>query len=139
MVRDKFFYSGLAGFALGIFFRSFYDFGPISWQFLIFLAGAIFVGCFILKNFRQITLAVFILAIGLGIGRFDWSADKEIAADLKAKIGQTILLEGIISTEPDERETNTKLTIDIASTTGKILATVAPYPKFSYGDKVQLR
>src|SRR3989338_746306 len=139
MTRDKFFYFGLFGFALGIFFRSFFDFGAIFWQFLIFLAGAILVAGFILKNFRKVTLTIFILAAGLGIWRFDLSADKGIAPALENKVGNMVLLEGIISAEPDERETNTKLTIDLASTTGKILATVAPYPKFSYGDKVQLR
>ena len=138
-MRDKFFYFGLLGFALGIFFRSFYDFGAIFWQFLIFLAGAILVASFILKNFRQVTLAIFILAAGLGIWRFDFSADKEISPALENHVGQIVLFEGLISAEPDERENNTKLTIDIASTTGKILATVASYPKFSYGDKVKLR
>ena len=138
-MRDKFFYFGLLGFALGISFRSFYDFGAIFWQFLIFLAGAILVASFILKNFRQVTLAIFILAAGLGIWRFDFSADKEISPALENHVGQIVLFEGLISAEPDERENNTKLTIDIASTTGKILATVASYPKFSYGDKVKLR
>ncbi len=139
MTRDKVFYSVIFGFAIGIFFRSFFDFGASFWQFLIFLAGAIFAASFFLKNFRQITLAVFILAVGLGIGRFDWSADKGIMPVLENKVGQTVLLEGIISAEPDERETSTKLTIDIASTTGKILATVASYPEFNYGDQIHLR
>src|SRR3989344_3239174 len=139
MTRDKFFYFGLFGFALGIFFRSFFDFGAIFWQFLIFLAGAILVAGFILKNFRSTALTIFILAAGLGIWRFDLSANKGISPDLENRVGQMVLLEGIISAEPDERETNTKLTIDLVGTTGKILATVAPYPKFSYGDKVQLR
>ncbi|MEK7147476.1 MAG: ComEC/Rec2 family competence protein, partial [Patescibacteria group bacterium] len=139
MTRDKVFYSVIFGFAIGIFFRSFFNFGAIFWQFLIFLAGAIFAASFFLKNFRQITLAVFILAVGLGIGWFDLSADKGITLDLENKVGQTVLLEGIISAEPDERETSTKLTIDIASTTGKILATVASYPEFNYGDQIHLR
>src|SRR3989338_5655016 len=139
MTRDKFFYFGLFGFALGIFFRSFFDFGAIFWQFLIFLAGAILVAGFILKNSHQVTLAILILAAGLGIWRFDLSADKGIAPTLENKVGNMVLLEGIISAEPDERETNTKLMIDLASTMGKILATVAPYPKFYYGDKVRLR
>src|SRR3990167_11078473 len=138
-MRDKIFYAAIFGFALGMFFRSFFDFGTIFWQFLIFLAGAILVAGFILKNFRSTALTIFILAAGLSIWRFDLSANKGISPDLENKVGNMVLLEGIISAEPDERETNTKLTIDLASATGKILATVAPYPKFSYGDKVQLR
>ena len=139
MARDKFFYAGLAGFAIGIFFRSFYDFGAIFWQFLIFLAGAVLVAGFISRNRHLVLPAVFIFAVGLGVGRFDLSANRGIAPALETKIGQTVLLEGIISAEPDERETTTKLTIDPASSTGRVLVTVASYPEFSYGNKVKLR
>lgn len=163
MARDKFFYLGLAGFTLGIFFRSFYDFGAIFWQFLIFLAGAIFAAGLIsikansekAKPFSDkkvsplFLVAFFILFVGLGVWRFDFSADKGIAPALENKIGGgMVLLEGIISAEPDERETTTKLTIDIEPAArlsarqdeaGRVLATIASYPEFNYGDKVQLR
>ncbi|OHA27118.1 MAG: hypothetical protein A3D52_02300 [Candidatus Taylorbacteria bacterium RIFCSPHIGHO2_02_FULL_44_36] len=157
MTRDKFFYFGLFGFALGIFFRSFYDFGASFWQFLIFLAGAILVAGLIshkafhkAKPFSEkkvsplFLISVIFFAASLGVWRFDFSVDKGIVPKLEEKVDQTVLLEGIISVEPDERENNTKLTIDIeedrsASSAGKILVTVAPYPKFSYGDKVKLR
>ena len=156
MTRAKFFYLGLAGFALGVFFRSFYDLGASFWKFLIFLAGAILVASLISKKSKKakpfsekkvsplFLISVAIFASGLGVWRFDFSADKGIVRTLEEKIGQTVLLEGVISVEPDERENNTKLTIDIekdrlASSAGKILATVALYPEFSYGDKVQLR
>lgn len=153
MARDKIFYAIIAGFAGGIFIRSFFDFGASFWQFLIFLAGAILVAGFILSRFSSTKIedprfsiaksgvlpATFILAVALGIWRFDLSANKEIAPALENKVSQTVLLEGIISAEPDERETNTKLTIDPASSAGRVLITTASYPEFSYGDKVQLR
>ncbi|TSC67209.1 MAG: hypothetical protein CEO19_315 [Parcubacteria group bacterium Gr01-1014_73] len=139
MSREKVFYSAIFGFAIGIFFRSFSDFDAGFWQFLIFLASAIFAGNLILRNFRSTTLAIFILAAGLGVWRFDLSADRGIAPALENKVGEMVLFEGIINAEPDERETSTKLTIDIASSSGRILATVSTYPEFNYGDRVQLR
>ena len=126
MTRDKFFYFGLFGFALGIFFRSFYDFGASFWQFLIFLAGAILVAGLIshkafhkAKPFSEkkvsplFLISVIFFAASLGVWRFDFSVDKGIVPKLEEKVDQTVLLEGVISVEPDERENNTKLTIDI--------------------------
>src|SRR3989338_8921126 len=114
MARDKFFYFGLLGFALGIFFQSFYDLGASFWQFLIFLAGVIFVAGLISENTNPrrggvsylFLISVAIFAGGLGVWRFDFSADKGIVRILQEKVSQTVLLEGIISVEPDERENN---------------------------------
>ena len=52
---------------------------------------------------------------------------------------QDVNLKGIVVQEPDVRETNTKLVIEIEGIKGKILATAGNYPEYRYGDKLSIK
>ena len=126
----------ISGFALGIFFRSFFDFG---WQF-----GALFiiVGAFIFLFSRLkisgafIFISVFLFASGLGILRYEVKDASAISLGLEAKMGQKVLLKGVIAEEPDERENSTRL-IFKSETGDKILLITSRYPEYFYGDIVE--
>src|SRR3989338_7433963 len=98
-----------------------------------------------------IILALLIVSTGLGMLRFDFadrSAEKEA---LNPYLGQTIVFEGIVADEPDERETTTRLTIRFQarflpaggrSLTNpremKVLVITNREPRFEYGDRLRI-
>jgi competence protein ComEC len=122
----------ITGFIGGITLRSFVDFGWALALFFIFLGIVIFFLCLITEDSRLIVLiAIFIIAVGLGIGRYEFKDLK----NTELPEGK-IVLEGIISDEPDERENYTRLVLE--SDNNKILLYAAHYPEFYYGDKIKV-
>ena len=119
------------------------------------------------KNRLVLTFATLaLLGVILGIARMNVS-DLYSESQLDSFVGKPIFAEGIVVSEPDVREHNTKLTIKLSqiektpglpcseplpctehcsgtavcSITGlneKILVTVPIYPEYSYGDKVKM-
>ena len=89
MTRDKFFYLGLAGFALGVFFRSFYDLGASFWKFLIFLAGAILCFRANLRSTSELTIITFVMLIALNISYWTIKVTIKRKNKLQATIGAT--------------------------------------------------
>lgn len=122
----------LAGFVSGISLRSFVNFGPALAGFFIFL-GIIFLFLrFVIHNSRfMILVAIFIISAGFGILRYELKDYKK--TDLSEG---RIMLEGVIVSEPDERENYTRLIININD--NKILLYAYHYPEFRYGDKVKV-
>lgn len=103
---------------------------------------------FISEEHRKVVVVVFVFMLGalFGVGRI-WYSDLYSESKLNSFVGQKINVEGIITGEPDVRETNTKLTVRLSSlvvgttTTPvreKILVTVPLYPEFKYGDKLKM-
>jgi len=77
-----------------------------------------------------------ILAFGLG---FSWYAYKVIPPDLSGfQIGQQVQLEGVVIDEPDERENYTRLVVEYEKGL-RILVYTNHYPKFIYGDKIEMQ
>jgi len=149
----------IAGFAVGIAFRSLFDFG---WPFAVFLLmlGIILIIYFFflhrtndllksdLNKSFVLVAGLFVFAAGAGVLRFSLSEDGARGRALDPYLGATTILEGTIADEPDARETHTKLTIAVTSVgagekktalSTKILVMAAPYPAFSYGDTVIIR
>src|SRR3989344_1527391 len=113
-MRNNIFYAIVFGFTLWIFFRSFFEWGYFFVALFIFLALIIFVSSFLFHNIKNIIvlISIFILTFGLGIFRFHVS-DIKPPLYLEQQIGSSIELQGIIVDEPDQRESNTKLTVEI--------------------------
>ncbi len=144
----KLFYILVIGFIVGIAFRSFFDFG-LSFTIFVITLGAILC---VFRSFRSESLSIIILffAIGLGILRFDFADVSNERFALDAKIGQKIIIEGIVIDEPDERENNTRIIIKPIfessvdsfgindSKYGRIIAIVDQYPIWEYGDMVRI-
>ena len=151
-MNDKWFYILSAGFILGVFLRSFFDWGwPVIFLFsLLSLAILLYAGIFTSsKTIRNafILSSLFLFIFALGVFRFHISDQATGDPLLEQRVGEKITVEGVIIDEPDERERNVKLTIALeeifengTSTTldSKVLATTELYPKFNYGDKVKV-
>lgn len=155
------------GFTSGIAIRSFLDFG-IAFSVFILLLGVIFyLVKFSLRAFSfsyLIYISIFLVALGLGMIRFDIADLNKGTVALDAQINKRVVLEGIVVDEPDVRETHTKLTVEIIyrpedivfssdphrphpsektissglSDTSKLLVITEHHPEFLYGDKVVL-
>ena len=153
-MRVNYLYISIAGFAIGILFRSFFDFGFSFSIFLIALSSALFFlyRVYYRKLFSAeiIIIALFILSSALGILRFDIANLNKGNPALDAIVGQEIDAYGIVADEPDERENHTKLIIDFEniispfsssanSINGKAIITADIYPKFSYGDRIYIK
>lgn len=143
------------GFILGIAIGSIFHI-----NFWTFVAGGVLgLVCFVYKYFvaekdRQIYLIVsfFIFGILFGVGRVSFSNLYE-TSKLEKFLGSKIEVVGIIVSEPDVREHNTKLTVrvdeiisvgektcsELCSTIAeKVLISVPIYPEYNYGDKLKL-
>ena len=137
------------GFISGIAIGSFIHIPSQFFAVLIALTAIFFVyRYFVEDNDRRIiTLcAIALLGILLGVGRMSVS-DLYSKSNLNNFLGQSIRAEGIIVDEPDVRETNTKLTVELSKIFSggeiievkeKILVTIPIYPEYSYGDKIKI-
>ncbi len=107
------FYTISSGFLVGVLIRSFvyFDFS------YILLFGLISFGLILLcVMFRQkshlLLVAIFLLALSLGVWRFQ-IADRSGNPDVDNFVEENVIIHGMIVDEPDERETNLKLTVRI--------------------------
>src|SRR3989344_3811645 len=144
-MRDRVFYSICFGFVFGVLLRSFLtlDF-YLSIAFCLISLGLILFFSLVSWNKWGIITGVFILAFSLGILRFQ-IADTPSPKVFESQVGQKVSFPGEVVNEPDKRENNQKLTIEVgeggdprqggASRT-KILATIGLDTSFKYGDKV---
>lgn len=130
IMNDRILYGGLAGFVAGIFVRSFVDLGAVFSLFLILLSAVLF-----LINKRVLLFALFLFAAGLGILRYDFADRSGPQVVFDSYVGQTVTFEGVVSDEPDERESVTRLIVAVEKT--KILVTVGREPKYAYGDRLR--
>lgn len=136
-----FFYPLIGGFAAGILLRSFFAIGLPEVGFAAVIAAALLALGF-RREERSLTLAAIVcFGIVLGICRYTLGEDA-LPYPLVDSLGEGRMIgTGIIVTDPDLREGNTKLTIDLdtvngATTTLRILATVPRFPALVYGDRV---
>lgn len=147
-MKQSFLYVLIGGFATGILFRSYFDLGFSFSIFLIALSGALFL--FHYLNHKQrgrtslfVVSALFVLFAGVGMLRFDVADLNRGSVVLDEKVGQEVVLEGVIVDEPDERENNTRLIVNITPRQGlgqsKAIVTTDIHPRFSYGDKVEIK
>ncbi|MEK7208555.1 MAG: ComEC/Rec2 family competence protein [Patescibacteria group bacterium] len=107
-------------------------------------------------NFSIVLTAVFMLAFGLGVLRYDFADSDKAKTALGSYVGESVTLEGIIRDEPDVREKVTRLIISLSdsdkgqtlslengltlkSSGAKILITTDKAPEYLYGDRLLVR
>lgn len=152
-MEGKLLYASCISFALGILARSLFFVNTFFVGFLALLSGVFFAYGALLKFrnsqfFKTILVCSFLLAwCVLGIVRvhiFDMDRGDSI---LNSLVVDQVTVLGIVSDEPDERENNTRLTVDFETATfdtkvyrvkSKGIVTVDLYPQFSYGDKIKI-
>jgi len=135
----------ILGFAGGIFFRSFFNFGI---AFPIFLA---FLGFVLIVSYRwgphkivtTLFVATALFGSSLGILRYE-QTETAPNPSLEVLVGRNVGAVGIVVEEPDEREKSTLLHVRLTSVNGevleeKVLAAAQMYPKTMYGDEVRLQ
>lgn len=132
------------GFIAGIFARSIATVGSATALFLFILA-LIALGAAQEPSRRVVagTIAAVLVAFALGVWRMDGVVLRHDPY-LDAHIGKTVVLEGVVSAEPDVREENVRLSVraDTASSTAitaTVLAIVPPHSSVSYGERVRVR
>ncbi len=159
----SFFYISVLSFIAGVAFCSLFDLGIYFGLFLILLSGLLLL-VWVARRRNSIIkddlggksrLFLFIfftfLFFGLGFLRCSVSNEMQDRQNFDDFVGQKISAIGIVTNEPDEREDNTKLTVEILEicdsaetdfasqnpSKTKILLTVSHYPQYEYGDKIE--
>lgn len=136
----------ILGFVIGVFTRSFYAFGNA------FPLWFVLVGCVLAalgmwertRSHRYLALAFFLFALALGAARMDAAIPLHAPA-LERLVGETVALDGVLTSAPDARESSTRLSIETRHITYRresidihtgVLAIAPPHVAVHYGDIV---
>lgn len=137
------FWAVISGLLLGVMVRSFFTlgFGFVA------LGLVIGMGLLFLQQRSALVLALVCIGCALGVLRMQ-SGIVEPLNLLDAQRGNTVVLQGTVSAEPDAREKSTRLTLDVDSVTFasstyatnvRVLVNAPPYTNVSFGDRVSAR
>lgn len=134
-MSQKYIVTILTGFVVGVLLRSFSDFGWAGVGFFVFLGAVLLIVSSITDGRKLIaSIAIFLMAAGLGMARYEIKDARDLSLDKEA--GSRVVLQGIISDEPDERENYTRLVVE--TNNSKILVYTQHYPEFKYGDEIKI-
>ena len=142
-MKDRIFYVICAGFMAGVFLCSLFSINIYVGILLCVISIGIF--CFhkfISKSKWGILAGIFIFALSLGIFRFDFSENNIVTlldswSGQQIEAGQSVSLSGMISDEPQIKENNQKLIVEVGDERDlKILVTTDFNEEFKYGDIV---
>lgn len=144
-----YFFYFVSFFLIGVAFRSFI----IGWVQVIVAVVIVLFLFFLFLCFEKVSkpyLAVCLSSMALVVGIVRYDIQEYVAAShvLDAFIGEQIIVEGIISEEPEVRDKNTRLTVDV-NFVGQVPDSLAPaytrlifsasrYSSYLYGDKVRI-
>lgn len=140
------------GFIISIFISSFFHIGISFALFLIFISIIIFLyRKYIVEDLAEkqkiFYIGLFLLSIGLGILRYEIRDTRNIDTYVESYVGHSAAFEGMISDEPQKKETATTLIVQLKNNivgsstipvSGKILVSTDLYPEFEYGDTVKI-
>ncbi|MDO8572864.1 MAG: ComEC/Rec2 family competence protein [bacterium] len=144
-MRAQWFLILVAGFTIGVAFRSFINLGGAFTLFLIFTAVSLFLFFVTRREKRVILVSLIMFSIGLGMFRYDLSDLYHGDPFLNDHIENEISVRGFVSEEPDLRSDHVNLTVDIVEidTTGekhpvktRALVITDRYPSWNYGDEI---
>jgi len=150
MTSSKVFLYFCLSFILGIFLNSLFSISQLVWLgFFVFGIVWIMLSLFG-RNKEMAVLAFCLILIGIGAWRYQSVEFKIMNNELREfnNQEQTITLIGVVSAEPDVRESNIKLEIDSQELIvgdekidilGKALVTTNRYPGYNYGDKLKIK
>ena len=132
------FYTGVIGVILGIGVRTFYVLDHFVVLLFILLSLAMAV-CYRRASVagpapELLLISVALLALALGILRYDVAARAESNPALEAELGQSIMIAGVVVREPDIRQYNTQLYVETSE--GLLLVLTDRYVNVKYGDVV---
>lgn len=136
-MREKIFYSATLGFALGVLLRSYFAIDSYFLLVLVFIGVVVLGYFFISKNAWVLVFSLFVLTLSLGVLRFA-GADK-VPTQFENLVGQETELSGTLVRQPDWRENNQKLQVELENSSQQVsvLVTTDFTQTFEYGDKVK--
>jgi len=137
-MQDRIFFATCFGFIFGVLLRSLVSLNLYTSIFIGVLATALFL-IFTLTSKQKwgVIFAVFLLSFSLGVLRFH-VADTDAPEVFEFKIEAVASFVGVIVDEPDNRENNQKLTVEVKEDNAKtkVLITTNFGENFRYGDEI---
>ena len=140
-------YAIVFGFLFGAFVRSFVAFGWHSIGFLVFCAVAIVSTAFFARTGirNAIIAAITLVAIAAGGARMHKSTfSGDVALDVW--VGERVVIEGVVSDEPDARENNVRIPVRVESVAStsvasdvKVLVVAPLHTDVEYGDRISAK
>ena len=148
MSKSKILFYFCLSFISGVFLASFLT-PPLLVAGAGLILGILLVSVF-WKYKKLVVFGFCLIFLVLGIWRYSSSILKKENNQLKNYNGKEALtLIGVVSSEPDVREENTKLKINLEKVIdnknnshlikGKVLLTLSHYPKYKYGDELKIK
>lgn len=152
MKSNTLFYTFAFGFSISIFLSSFIKLGFTFAILLLCLSFLLFIFArFYLKGnpeyIRVLFFALVLFSFGLSTLRFEFSDIKKRDVFLDSKIGEKVVVEGIIGEEPVKKDTGVKFVVDFKKIEddnipqgvfGKALVSTSFYPQTQYGDRIKI-
>jgi len=143
----------VAGFVSAIFISSFFKLGFSFAACVLCISGALFIfqRIFVYEDTEKrkiFLLSLFTLLFALGIIRYEIRDYIPLDTTLEHSVDKTVSLTGIISDEPQKKESGTTLIVDLKDlsgasssipVSGKTLLNMGLYPEFQYGDMINIR
>ena len=139
-MRDTLLFAGLVGFSSGILCRSFFF---LPWQvpaFVLLLIGILLIAWIKERRVLYVVCAVALLGVVIGAGRV-MVAPSSLPEAFASHVGTEVVFEGVVSREPDIRETTQRVTLEVENNgeRTKVLAVAPLYPEIEYGSRVTVR
>ncbi len=135
-MRDRIIFIGIFSFFIGVFLRSIFLVPQIVFWILGIISFLFSFSFIFFKNKKIILIPVSLLFISLGVLRYDHKDIREPKNIFDELVGTEVILEGVVSHEPDRRENNQRLVVNFEDV--NILVTTELYPEFFYGDLVKV-
>ena len=129
--NNQYFYIGVLLFTCGV--GGTFLFGTILS--LISLLIVVLALAWRLRVFLYV-MCQWILLLCVGVVMADYSINKQQFHSLDGQVGEDLVLEGIVVSESDVRDFNTRLTIELLGYDTRVLVKVPFYPEYNYGDQV---
>ncbi|OIO30955.1 hypothetical protein AUJ77_01280 [Candidatus Nomurabacteria bacterium CG1_02_43_90] len=148
-MRPEYFFGFMISFILGVGLESIFNFGPSLGVLCVFLSPLLFLlfqkGT---GGVSRFLVSLLFLGCAVGIFRVDVSHLTQNENTLASFVGNTVTVQGIVTEEPDVRETYTNIVLKaqtvlyekkeyVLDSPLPILVRVPAYPEFYYGDHVQ--
>jgi len=137
ITSSTYFYTAIVAFGVGVLIQSFTFLGVSFILFLLGLGVVLGVVFYVRRSRVTIFVAIAIIAVGLGVGRFSLSQAKP-PEELENAVGGEVVLTGTVIREPIGKERTQQLVVRLEENKVHILLITSPRPSYSYGDVLDI-
>ena len=135
-------YASVAGLCLGVAFTYLYAWSTTA-MLSLFLHSLLLLGAARFKK-EAAVVALVCASMLVGVWRANVALHAEAQNNLALFAGQTVVAEGVVSDDPDVRDTSVRTTTTLTKINGEpahgtVLAILPPFTPVAYGDQVHLR